>query len=391
MERLYVPRRAEALILEWLTFFPAVVIIGPRQVGKTSLTTAIRNQANKVSFYLDLERRQDLATIDNLEVFAEANLDRLIILDEVQRKPSLFPELRSVIDRHRQPGRFVLLGSASLDLIRDASESLAGRIAILELNGFTLDELSGLSTYVQHWLRGGFPDAQLAPSDRLSYEWRKSFLRTYLERDLPSFGLTASPTLTERLLTMLAHLTGQQLNLQSLSRSLGIDARTLGNYLNLLEETFLIRRLPPYFVNVGKRLVKSPKLYVRDSGLLHTLLDIETQNELLGHPIIGASFETYVIEQLHALAPRAYTLYYYRTQNGAELDIVLVKGGTVRAVVEIKSRVDPKLTQGFYTARADLGNPLAFVVVPGSEIDYTIKGSEGVRVISPEGLEAIYA
>ena len=390
MDRLYLPRRAENLILEWLTFFPAVVIIGPRQVGKTSLTTAIRNQAQKVSLYLDLERRQDLATVDDLESFAEGNLGRLLILDEVQRKPSLFPDLRSVIDRNRQPGRFILLGSASLELIRDASESLAGRIAILELSGFTLDELSGTAGYDRHWLRGGFPEAQLAPTDPLSYEWRQSFLRTYLERDLPYFGLTASPTVTGRLLTMLAHLTGQQLNLQSLSRSLGLDARTLGTYLDFLEETFLIRRLLPYFVNVGKRLVKSPKVYVRDTGLLHALLDIETRNELLGHPVIGASFEAYIVEQLHALAPRGYTIYYYRTQNGAEMDAVLIKGGTVKAVIEIKNRVDPKLTRGFHTSRSDLGDPPAFVVVPGAGVEYSIKGYKDLSVISPEKLTGVF-
>lgn len=378
-ERIYIPRLAEKKITEWLGFFPAVVIIGPRQVGKTSLTQAIRNQVNRTSIYLDLERPEDLAVVQRLEAFAEANNERLVILDEIQRKPSLFPELRSVIDRKRTAGRFILLGSASLALIRDASESLAGRIGILELTGLTIQEVKGEATAQTLWLRGGFPDALLAPSDSLSYDWRRSFLRTYLERDLPAFGLDADPVVTRRLLTMIAHIGGNLLNVQELGRNLQLDTRTVKRYLRFLEETFLIRRLLPYHANIGKRLVKSPKIFLRDSGVLHALLSIRDFNKLLGHTVVGASFESFVIEQIAALVGEDAELYFYRTQNGAELDLLLEVGGTIRAAVEIKYSDSPKLSRGFYSALADLGQPVAFVVTPSETADYEM--SEGVRIL----------
>ena len=378
-ERLYIPRSAEQKVVEWLSFFPAVVIIGPRQVGKTSLTQAIRNQVNRASIYLDLERVEDLATVDRLEAFAVANQERLVILDEIQRKPELFPELRSVIDQQRTPGRFILLGSASLALIRDASESLAGRIGILELTGLTITELAGEVSFETHWLRGGFPDSVLAPSDRLSYDWRRSFLRTYLERDLPAFGLDADPATTRRLLTMIGHVCGNLLNVHEFGRNLQLNTRTVQRYLGFLEETFLVRRLAPYFVNVGKRLVKSPKIYLRDSGLLHAILNIREYNQLLGHVVVGASFESFVIEQIAALLGEEVELYFYRTQNGAELDLLLEIGGKIRAVVEIKYSDKPKLTRGFHTALADLGYPPAYVVTPSATADYEL--AEGVRVL----------
>ncbi|MEM9527534.1 MAG: ATP-binding protein, partial [Bacteroidota bacterium] len=269
---IYLTRKVESEVIELSRLFPAVVIIGPRQVGKTSLTLAIRNQVDQLSYYLDLERPEDLATVENLEAYAEANLDSLIILDEIQRKPELFPELRSVIDRHRRPGRFLLLGSASLDLIRDASESLAGRIAIVELTGLQYPEIKEVTDWTNHWVRGGFPDSLLATSDGASLQWRNFFLRTYFERDLPLLGINVSPITMRRLLTMIAHQNGQLLNFNELSRSLGIDVRSLKKYLDRLEQTFLLRRLPPYFINIGKRLVKSPKVYLRDTGILHSLL-----------------------------------------------------------------------------------------------------------------------
>lgn len=386
-ERLYIPRAVEAKIVQWLSYFPAVVIIGPRQVGKTSLTQAIRNQVNRTSIYLDLERVEDLAMIERFETFAEANLNRLVILDEIQRKPSLFPELRSVIDRNRQPGRFILLGSASLSLIRDASESLAGRIGIIELSGLTGSELTGEVDFNTQWLRGGFPDAVLAPSEELSYDWRRSFLRTYLERDLPAFGLDANPVTTRRLLTMLAHASGNLLNLQDFGRSLQLDGRTIQRYLRFLEETFLVRRLHPYYANVNKRLVKSPKIFLRDSGILHALLGISRFNQLLGHTVIGASFESFVVEQIAALVGEAAELFFYRTQNGAEIDLVLEAGGEVRAVIEIKYSDRPKLTRGFYSAKADLSAPPAFVVTPSETAEYEL--AEGVRVVGVGRLNVV--
>ena len=385
MERVYVTRDLETRLLELSSFFPATVLVGPRQVGKTSLVAALRNQLAKKSLYLDLERPADLAALTNLEAFAEQHLDFLLILDEVQRRPGLFTELRSIIDRHRTPGRFILLGSASFDLIRDASETLAGRIAIEELAGLRLDELGENVDYLTHWLRGGFPDSVLAPSENLSFLWRENLVRTYLERDLPSFGVSADSALMRRVLTMLGHYTGQLLNYQSLAKSLQIDHRTLERYLSLLEQTFVVRRLPAYHVNVGKRLIKTPKVYVRDTGVLHTVLNVSDYLSLSRHPIFGASFESYVLEQLYGYnLHRRTELYYYRTRNGVEMDVVLVRGGQVVAAVEIKTSPAPKLSKGFHSAREDLGNPPTFVICPTDSAPYPL--SEGVTVLAPRDL-----
>ena len=388
MDKLYVSRQIEARLLELDTFFPATVLIGPRQVGKTSLVAALRNQLARRSLYLDLERPADLAALTNLEAFAEQHLDALLILDEVQRRPGLFTELRSVIDRHRIPGRFILLGSASFDLIRDASESLAGRIAIEELAGLRLDELGEATNYLTHWLRGGYPDSVLATSENLSFLWRENLVRTYLERDLLSFGVGADPSLMRRVLTMIGHHSGQLVNYQSLAKSLQVDHRTLERYLTLLEQTFVIRRLPAYHTNVGKRLVKTPKVYVRDTGILHTVLSIPDYLSLSRHPVYGSSFESYIIEQIYAQnLHRRTELYYYRTTNGAEMDVVLLRGGQIVAAVEIKTTAAPKLTKGFYSAREDLGNPLTFVVCPTDNEPYPL--TEGITVIGPQDLGLI--
>lgn len=388
MDRMYIARKLEGRVTEMATFFPAVVVIGPRQVGKTSLVQAIRNQVDRFSVYLDLERERDLATIDDLESYSEAHRDHLIILDEIQRKPSLFPELRSIIDRHRSPGRFILLGSASLDLIRDASESLAGRIAILELTGLQMSEVSGVVTWQTLWLRGGFPQSLLAPSDKLSTAWRSFFVQTYLERDLAALGLQFSTTSMVRLFTMVAHLSGQLLNTQSLSRSLGIDARTVERYLDFLEETFLIRRLPPYYANVGKRLTKSVKLFLRDTGVLHQQLGIVTEDDLLSHPIRGASFESLVIEQVYAARPPEVSFYFYRTHQGAEVDLVLVRGGVPYATVEIKNAANPKPAKGFYTASDDLQVNRRYIVSGGDATPYLLKG--GVEVVSLRDIHHLF-
>ena len=388
MDNYYVARILETRLLELGTFFPATVIVGPRQVGKTSLVTALRNQLARKSLYLDMERPADLAALTNLEAFAEQHLDTLLILDEVQRRPGLFTELRSVIDRHRTAGRFILLGSASFDLIRDASETLAGRIAIEELAGLRLDELGNTVNYLTHWLRGGYPDSVLAPSDNLSFLWRENLVRTYLERDLLNLGVRADPAVMRRVLTMLGHHSGQLLNYQHLAKSLQIDHRTLERYLVLLEQTFVVRRLPAYHANVGKRLIKSPKVYIRDSGILHTVLNLPDYLSLSRHPVFGSSFESYILEQLYVRSlGRSTELYYYRTRGGAEMDVVLVRGGQVVAAVEIKTSPTPKLTKGFYTAREDLGSPPTFVVCPIDGPTYPI--NEGITVVGPGDLGLI--
>jgi len=384
---LYLPRLAEAEIIRRLSFNPAVVIVGPRQVGKTSITNAVRNQLGKPSIYLDLERPQDLAKINDLEAFAEIHLDSVIIIDEIQRKPSLFPELRSVIDRNRFPGRFILLGSASLALIRDSSESLAGRISILELTGFQKEEISNHLSFRNHWLRGGFPKSLLMEDESRSFEWRLDFVQTYLERDLPQLGLTADPKKIHRLWTMLAHLSGQTINKTKVAQSLDFNVATLTKYIDFMDQAYLIRQLPPYFANIGKRLVKSQKVYLRDTGILHQLLGIMSMTDLMGHPIIGASWENYVIEQLFAIKPRWADFFFYRTQAGVEIDIIVTRGGIAQIAVEIKYSSTPSLGKGFFIACNDLQLDKRFVIAP-VEDNYTMKN--GVTVIGPNHLASIF-
>lgn len=389
VNRIYLQRKLEARIQRLAGYFPAVVIVGPRQVGKTSLSLALRNQLTPASVYLDLERPDDLSALANLESFVEQHPNELLIFDEIQRKPSLFPELRSLIDRNRRPGRFLLLGSGSLDLIRDASETLAGRIAIEELTGLLYSEVADQVSWATHWQRGGFPDSLLAPGEELSLLWRDNFVRTYLERDLPQFGVRGGPNLLHRFFTMLAHLSIQQLNTQQLTKALQIDHRTVERYLDIMESTFLIRRLPAYHSNTGKRLIKRPKVYLRDTGILHALLDIDSPLALAKHPIYGAMFESYVVEQLYVLSlTRRVQLYYYRTTSGNEIDVVITRGGLVRAVVEIKTAVEPKLSRGFYSARTDLGEPPGFVVCPTDQGPYSL--NEHITVVGLAQLEIIF-
>jgi len=384
---IYLPRKIEKEVLISAEYSPAVVIVGPRQIGKTSLTNAIRNQIQKPSLYLDLERKDDLMRLDNLERLAEDHLDHLIILDEIQRSPELFVELRSVIDRNRFPGRFILLGSASPELIRDTSETLAGRIAIIELSGLQYSEVKSYANYRTHWFRGGFPESVLAKSTDISSRWRQNFIRTYIERDLPLLGLKGDAIKISRLWTMLAHLTSQTVNKSKLANSLSMNTKLVSSYIDFMEQAYLIRQLPPYFANVGKRLVKSPKVYIRDTGILHELLGIQTQVDLMGNPIIGASWENYIIEQLFSIKPRWAELYFYRTQAGAELDVVITRGGIAKRSVEIKYAVSPSLSKGFYTANEDLGIEKKFVVAPVDE-SFTMKND--VKVVGPERLAEIF-
>ncbi|MEM1216750.1 MAG: ATP-binding protein, partial [Bacteroidota bacterium] len=359
-------------IIELTKYYPAVVLVGPRQVGKTSLTKAIRNQIGKPSVYLDLERPRDLAKLADLEALIAAYPEHVLIFDEIQREPSLFPQLRAIIDQNRQAGRFILLGSASPALIRDSSESLAGRVAYLELSVLQWREVKATYDFRQHWFRGGFPLSLLAPTDAVSSRWRDDFIRAYLERELPMLGLTASPTVLRRMWTMLAHVNGQLLNKTQLANSLDISVPSLSKYLDFLEQAYLIRRLPPYFANLGKRLVKSPKLYLRDTGILHELLAIQTPGELLGHPAIGASWENYVLEQLAAIKPRWAELHFYRTQGGSELDVVITKGGIPYSCAEVKHSVNPTLSKGFYQAITDLKLKKNYLIAP-VEQPYSLK------------------
>lgn len=367
---------------------PAVALLGPRQAGKTTLALAISERLDAV--YLDLESEQDRAKLASPELYLGERLDRLVILDEVHRVPGLFPVLRGLIDRGRRQGRraglYLLLGSASLDLLKQASESLAGRIAYRELTPFTAAEIQAESLG-RLWLRGGFPDSFLATDEAASLRWRQDFVRTYLEREVPLFGGRIGPESLRRLWGMLAHGQGGLLNSARLAASLGLDVRTVNRYVDLLVELFLVRRLQPWHANVGKRLTRSPKLYVRDSGILHALLAIRDEENLLSHPVAGASWEGFAIENLIAAARDAQP-YFYRTAAGAELDLLLVLPGGEVWAIEIKRSLSPKPGRGFHSARADVAPARSFVVYPGSE-SYPIE--EGVEAISLPGLCALLA
>ncbi len=358
-------RELRSILGNDLTEVPALALLGPRQCGKTTLARALVAEIPG-SVYLDLERPSDLRKLSDPELYLGPLSDRLVVLDEIQRAPNLFPVLRSLVDEHRRPGRFLLLGSASRDLLRQSSESLAGRIRYRELTPFTLPEVSQEQVPMEtHWLRGGFPESLLAPNDATSMRWRQDFLRTFLERDVPSFGVEVRLPLFERFVKMLAHLHGQILNWSRLAESAAISVPTAKHYVELLEKSFLVRLLPPYEVNLGKRLVKSPKIFWRDAGLVHALLEIERFDDLLGHPVVGASWEGYAMEEILRAVPRAQPVF-YRTQSGTELDLVLTQGSR-RMVVEFKRSSAPDPTRGFWQGLADLASPDARILAPVSE------------------------
>lgn len=354
-------------ILDSVAERPAVALVGPRQVGKTTLVQSLQGSLPDQPIYLDLESLEDLNRLRDPELYLSERKDKLVILDEIQRMPQLFPLLRSLIDRHRVPGRYLLLGSASPQLLQQSSESLAGRIAYVELQPLTWLEVNQQITYQQHWLRGGYPDILTAPSDRSASRRMNDFIQTYVERDLPNLGLGASPSRVRTLLSMLVSVHGNQLNMSELARSLGLSVPTIQSYLDFLENAFLIRRLLPYFVNVGKRLVKAPKLYLRDSGMLHTLAGINSFEELSGSLYIGSSWEGYVIQQVIAGLSYDTQAYYYRTADGSELDLLLVRGNRPVVGLEIKYTNAPTLSRGNYIASRDVGNVPLLVITPSAQ------------------------
>jgi predicted AAA+ superfamily ATPase len=383
----WIPRLQDPLLRRRLEQFPAVALLGPRQVGKTTL--ALQLAATTPSLYLDLEASADLARVSEPSLFLQRHADKLVILDEVQRLPGLFAELRGLIDAGRRQGqangRFLLLGSASVELIRQSSESLAGRIAFLELGGLHPLEL-GADALDKLWIRGGFPGSTLAATDGDSAEWRRQFIRTYLERDIPQLGPRLPAETLRRFWTMLAHGQGSLLNAAELGRSLGVDGKTVGRYLDLLVDLLLVRRLPPLLANVGKRLVRSPKVLVRDSGLVHTLLGLGDADAVLGHPVAGASWEGFVIETLLAVAPQGCQGWFYRTAAGAEIDLVLEWSPQRRWAIEVKRSLSPRLGKGFHQARADLQPERTFVVTP-SATGYPL--ADGVEVMGLAELAAV--
>ena len=364
-----------------LNLFPAVALLGPRQVGKTTL--ALQLAAQGPSLYLDLESPGDLAKLSDPGLYLTSQPGKLLILDEVQRQPELFGTLRGLIDADRRlgntQGRFLLLGSASVELIRQSSESLAGRLAFVELGGLTVPE-AGESLGEQLWIRGGFPDSFLASSDQASSLWRQAFLRTYLERDIPQLGPRIPAETLRRFWTMLAHSQGSLINAAALGRSLGVSGKTVARYLDLLVDLLLVRRLQPMHTNVGKRLVKAPKVYIRDSGLVHTLLGLDDREAVLGHPVAGGSWEGFVLETLLSCAPERAQAWFYRTAAGAEMDLVLDLPGGLRWAIEIKRSSAPKLSKGFHQARADLEPERCFVVYAGGERYPLLAGVEAIGV-----------
>lgn len=367
-----IPRRSLIDVQRALARQAATALLGPRQVGKTTLAHEVVRTTD--AFYLDLQARADRAKLENPRYFLRRYEHRLVILDEIHRAPELFPELRGLIDEGRRAGRragrFLILGSASVELLKQAGESLAGRIEFVSLDPFdVLDVAADDATMTSLWVRGGFPDSYLAKTDRNSLAWRRNFVRTYLERDLSEFVETRLPAETlGRLWTMLAHSQGTPLNIATLARSLAISAPAVLRYVDALAGLFLVRRLPPFVANVRKRLVKSPKVYVRDSGLLHALLDIGSFESLAGHPVAGLSWEGFVIENLLAAAPRGTRASFYRTAAGAEIDLVLELPGRQRPwAVEVKSGLTPRLGRGFHNAIGDLSPERTFVVCQGHE------------------------
>lgn len=361
-------RRSRILVETALAEQAGVVLLGPRQVGKTTLALDIGDGRDSV--YLDMEREGDRRILAEADLYLDEQIGRLVIIDEVQLVPGLFGTLRGQIDTRRRKGhrtgQFLLLGSASNVLLHQSAESLAGRVSYIELAPLALTE-TGPAQMQALWLRGGFPDSLQARSDRASLTWREDFIRTYLERDIPALGPRIPATTLRRFWTMLAHVQGGLLNAAALAEGLGVSGQTVGRYLDLLVDLMLVRRLQPWHANIGKRLVKSPKVYVRDSGLVHALLGLETPEALLGHPVVGGSWEGFCIENLIAAAPPGSEAYFYRSSGGAELDLVLaIPGGAVWAI-EIKRTTTPRVTRGFHIAVEDVGATQRILVYAGDK------------------------
>ncbi len=380
-------RSVHQSIQDRLTRMPAVVLLGPRQVGKTTLAREIAARWTG-AIYLDLERPVDRRRLADPDAYLRAQTGMLVVVDEIHRAPDLFGTLRGIIDERRRAGdrtgHFLLLGSASLDLMKQASETLAGRVAYVELTPIDAIEAGTRTGGVNRlWSRGGFPDSLLADNDADSLNWRRSFVQSYLERDVPMFAPRLPAETVGRLWTMLAHAQGALLNQSKLAASLAVSTPAVGRYVDLLVDLLLVRRLRPWSGNVGKRLVRTPKTYVRDSGMVHALLDLETWNDVLGHPVAGPSWEGFVIENLVGAAGDRRTPYFYRTEDGAEVDLLFERGGQVEMAIEIKRSSAPDLSKGFHSARTTL-KPKACYVVHGGAGNWPL--GKGITAIDLKGL-----
>lgn len=373
----YRKRNIEGLIAESIDNNPVVAILGPRQCGKSTLAKELLMKIEN-SVYLDLQRNSDLRRLDDPELFFQNTKDQLVCIDEIQLKPELFPVIRSIVDENNTNGQILILGSASRDLIKQSSETLAGRISYSELTPFTILEVENSFDEIRIlWNRGGFPRSYLAKYDKISFNWRNDFIRSFLERDIPQFGNQDQVTAVGRLWSMIAHIHGQILNLSKIGDSLGVSHTTVRNYIELLEQTFMVRTLKPYETNLKKRLVKSPKIYIRDTGILHALLDITDFNNLLGHIVFGSSWEGFVIENVLAELPDCKG-YFYRTAAGAEIDLILERGSK-KVGVECKSSMAPNISKGFYSSLEDLQIEEGYIVAPVKD-SYPVK--KNVFVVS---------
>ncbi|MDP3795808.1 MAG: ATP-binding protein [Polaromonas sp.] len=379
-----IPRNIESTLRTRLaTVVPAVVLLGPRQVGKTTLARKIAADWPGGAVYLDMERPADRRRLDDADAYLRAQNGKLVVIDEIQRAPGLFEVLRGIIDDRRATGErfghFLLLGSAALELMRQSSETLAGRVAYLEIAPVDILEAGAASLDAQTlWLRGGFPESLLAQGDGPSLDWRRDFIRSYLERDVPMFAPRMPVQTLGRLWTMLAHQQGGLLNQARLAAGLGVSAPTVTRYTDLMVDLQLVRRLAPWSGNVGKRLVKAPKIYVRDSGIVHALLDLETWNDVLGHPVAGPSYEGFVIENLIQCAGPRWRPYFYRTHDGAEIDLLLERGGQPEIAIEVKRSSAPTLDKGFGMACDDLKVLQRYVVYPGEETYPVRHGAQAI-------------
>ena len=365
---------------------PVVVLLGARQVGKTTLAKTLSKDIE--SIYLDLEAPEDLIKLSDPTSFLSAHADKLVILDEIQRSPELFPVLRGLIDKNREQGRragqYLLLGSASMDLMRQSSESLAGRISYIEMAGLNLDEIDGKQHERQTlWLRGGFPDSYLAADHDMAMDWLENLIRTYLERDVPQMGFRVPATRLRRLWTMLAHLQGETINYSRLASNLEVDAKTVSHYIDILTDLLLIRRFEPWYTNVKKRLVKSPRYYVRDSGILHRLLGINSYDELLSNPVLGKSWEGFVVENIHSVLPNRAETWFYRTAAGAEIDLVIKMPSSEIWAIEIKHGVAPKFGKHYSQTCDDVDATHKYILYGGND-EFSV--GKDVKIISLQGL-----
>lgn len=378
----YISRNIEKELNELREIFPVVAIVGTRQVGKSTLAKYIGEKEKKF-IYIDLESPRDTNKLNDPELFFDQNKESVICIDEIQRMPKLFPVLRSIIDKQKENGKLILLGSASPDLIKHSSETLAGRIAYCELSGFTFPEIREIENFdlFKLWLRGGFPLSYMQKNDKASILWRRNFVRTLIERDFPNLGIFPKSLDIRRLLTMLAHTQGQTLNFSKLGDSLGVSYHTVQKYISILEHLYIVRSLLPFEANVKKRLTKAPKVYIRDSGILHSLLDIENFNDLMGHPVYGSSWEGFALENILSNISDM-QVFFYRTATGVEADLIMQKGKS-KILVEFKASTAPKLTRSFHTAVEDINPEHSYIVCP---IDEKYQLNKNVTVCGIGGL-----